>query len=175
MDRLSLLFGRLIAGLALVGCAILFAMMFIIVGDVLLRDLAISFLPQGLAWSNEVSELMLYLITMCVAPWLLRQGQHIRVDIVLQAIPAKLAWYLECIGDLVGFVCCVMIMIYSFKASLNSYQSGALSIKTLVTPEWWGLAPLPFVFMLLSIEMVFRMRRLYLGPRGPRHDAVSAS
>jgi TRAP-type C4-dicarboxylate transport system permease small subunit len=44
----------------------------------MLRDLAIAGLPQGLSWSNEVSELMLYLITMCVAPWLLRQGQHIK-------------------------------------------------------------------------------------------------
>ena len=167
MDRLSLLFGRFIEALAAFGCALLFAMMLIIVGDVLLRDLAISFLPKGLAWSNEVSELILYLITMCVAPWLLRQGQHIRVDIVLQIIPAKLAWSLEWLGDLIGFLCCFTIMV--------SYQSGALSIKTLVTPEWWSLAPLSFVFMLLSMEMIFRMRRLYQGPRGPRHDAVSAS
>ncbi|MEI6767436.1 MAG: TRAP transporter small permease [Betaproteobacteria bacterium] len=175
MDRLSLLFGRLIEALAALGCALLFAMMIIIVGDVLLRNFAISFLPKGLAWSNEVSELMLYLITMCVAPWLLRQGQHIRVDIVLQVIPAKLAWSLEWLGDLLGFLCCFTIMVFSFKASLSSYQSGALSIKTLVTPEWWSLAPLSFVFMLLSVEMIFRMRRLYQGPKGPRHDAVSAS
>jgi TRAP-type mannitol/chloroaromatic compound transport system permease small subunit len=78
-------------------------MMLIIVADVALRNLAIPGLPQGLAWSNEISELMLYLITMCVAPWLLRQGQHIRVDIMLQAIPPQLAWCLEWIGDLIGF------------------------------------------------------------------------
>ena len=43
---------------------------------------------------------MLYLITMCVAPWLLRQGQHIRVDIVLQR-PAARAWPGACewVGD----------------------------------------------------------------------------
>jgi len=175
MERISHLYGQFIAALAWLGCAILFCMMFVIVGDVLLRNFAISSLPQGLSWSNEVSELMLYLITMCVAPWLLRQGQHIRVDIVLQALPAKLAWYLEWVGDLVGLVCCQFIMAYSFKASWSSYQSGALSIKTLVTPEWWSLAPLPFVFFLLSIEMIFRMWRLFIGPKGPRHDAVSAS
>ena len=95
IDRLSSAYGRLLSSLALVGCAILLAMMFIIVGDVALRNLAIPGLPQGLAWSNEISELMLYLITMSVAPWLLRQGQHIRVDIMLQAIPARLAWRLE--------------------------------------------------------------------------------
>ena len=50
-----------------------------------------------------------------------------------------------------------------------------VNIKTLVTPEWWALAPLPLVFVLLGIEMIFRMIRLQRGPRGPRHDAVSAA
>jgi TRAP-type C4-dicarboxylate transport system permease small subunit len=74
IDRLSGIYGRLLAGLALVGCAILMGMMVIIVGDVALRNIAIPGLPRGLAWSNEISELMLYLITMCVAPWLLRRA-----------------------------------------------------------------------------------------------------
>jgi TRAP-type transport system small permease protein len=50
-----------------------------------------------------------------------------------------------------------------------------VNIKTLVTPEWWGLAPLPCVFVLLAIEMVFRMGRLKQAERGPRNDAVSAA
>lgn len=175
IDRLSGAYGRLLSSLALVGCAILLAMMFIIVGDVALRNLATPGLPQGLAWSNEISELMLYLITMSVAPWLLRQGQHIRVDIMLQAIPARLAWRLEWLGDLIGFACCIVMAWYGTQAAWSSYASGAVNIKTLVTPEWWALAPLPLVFILLAIEMVFRMIRLQRGPRGPRHDAVSAA
>jgi len=175
IDRLSNVYGQFLARLALLGCAILLAMMLIIVGDVALRNLAIPGLPQGLAWSNEISELMLYLITMSVAPWLLRQGQHIRVDIMLQAIPARLAWSLEWVGDLIGFVCCIVMAWYGAKAAWSSYASGAVNIKTLVTPEWWALAPLPLVFFLLAIEMVFRMIRLQQGSRGPRHDAVSAA
>ncbi|MDB5896675.1 MAG: dctM [Ramlibacter sp.] len=168
-------YGKLLAGLALVGCAILFAMMLVIVADVTLRNIALPGMPRGLAWSNEVSELMLYLLTMCVAPWLLRQGQHIRVDIVLQAIPRRVAWGLEWVGDLLGLACCLFMTWYGSKAAWASYAGGALNIKTLVTPEWWSLAPLPLVFALLAIEMVFRMRRLYEGERGPRHDAVSAA
>ena len=175
IDRLSGAYGRLLAWLALAGCAILLAMMFIIVGDVALRNIAVPGLPRGLAWSNEISELMLYLITMCVAPWLLRQGQHIRVDILLQALPARLAWTFEWIGDLIGLACCVVIAWYGAQAAWSSYASGALNIKTLVTPEWWALAPLPLVFVLLAIEMVFRMHRLAQAERGPRHDAVSAA
>lgn len=168
-------YGRLLAALALLGCAILFAMMAVIVADVALRNIPVPGLPRGLAWSNEVSELMLYLLTMCVAPWLLRQGQHIRVDILLQVLPRKLAWALEWVGDIIGFACCVFIAWYGAKAAWASYTEGAVNIKTLVTPEWWSLAPLPVVFVLLAIEMLFRMGRLHAAERGPRQDAVSAA
>ena len=175
LSRLSSIYGRLLAALALLGCAILLAMMLVIVADVALRNLAVPGLPGSLAWSNEVSELMLYLITMCVAPWLLRQGQHIRVDILLQALPPRLAWSLEWLGDIIGLACCLVIAWFGAQAAWSSYVSGAVNIKTLVTPEWWSLLPLPVVFVLLAIEMVFRMTRLMGGPRGPRHDAVSAA
>ncbi|MDW5441116.1 TRAP transporter small permease [Polaromonas sp. SM01] len=175
IDRISLLYGRFLERLALLGCAILMAMMLLIVVDVALRNLAIPGLPMGLAWSTEVSELMLYLITMCVAPWLLRQGQHIRVDIMLQAIPRQLAWYLEWVGDVIGFACCIVIAWFGTQAAWSSYVSGAVNIKTLVTPEWWALAPLPLVFVLLGIEMIFRMIRLQRAERGPRHDAVGSA
>ena len=175
MEALSARFGRGIAALAFLGCLLLLAMMLIIVADVALRNLAIPGLPLGLSWSNEVSELMLYLITMCVAPWLLRQGQHIRVDIFLQAIPPRMAWTLEWVGDVLGLLCSLVLAWYGAQATWASYAAGSLSIKTLVTPEWWSLAPLPVVFVLLSIEMVFRMHRLLHAERGPRQDAVSAA
>jgi len=168
-------YGRLLAGLALAGCALMFAMMLVIVADVALRNIPLPGLPRGLAWSNEVSELMLYLITMCVAPWLLRQGQHIRVDILLQALPKRLAWSLEWVGDAIGLACCLFLAWYGSQAAWASYSSGAVNIRTLVTPEWWSLAPLPLVFVLLAIEMVFRMGRLYAAERGPRHDAVGSA
>lgn len=175
IDKISEAYGRFISALALFGCLLLLAMMLIIVTDVALRNFAFSGGPQGLGWSNEVSEFLLYLITLSVAPWLLRQGQHIRVDILLQAIPKKLAWTLEWMGDLLGLVCCLVMSLYGTQATWASYSANSLSIKTLVTPEWWSLAPLPAVFTLLSIEMIFRMRRLWLAERGPRSDAVSAA
>ncbi|WBY02676.1 TRAP transporter small permease subunit [Ramlibacter tataouinensis] len=165
----------LLAGLALAGCAVMFAMMLVIVADVALRNIPLPGLPRGLAWSNEVSELMLFLTTMLVAPWLLRQGQHIRVDIVLQALPSRLAWQLEWVGDTIGLAACLFMAWYGTRAAWASWSDGALMIKTLVTPEWWWLAPLPLTFVLLSIEMVLRMRRLAAGARAPRQDAVSAA
>ena len=115
VDRLSAVWGRLLAALALLGCLLLLLMMLIIVSDVALRNLAIAGWPRGLAWSNEVSEWLLLLVTLCVAPWLLRQGQHIRVDIVLQPLPPLWAWWLEWLGDLLGLLTCLVLMAVSCK------------------------------------------------------------
>ena len=39
--------------------------------------------------------------------------------------------------------CCLLITAYGFNATVASYKSGSMVIKTLVTPEWWALAVLP--------------------------------
>lgn len=175
MERASRLYGRLLDALALAACALLALMMLSICADVLLRNLPLIPSQRGLAWSNEVTEYMLYMITVLTAPWLLRRGQHIRVDIVLRALPQRIGWYCEWLTDAIALACCIAIGLYGAKAAAASYHAGSLTIKTLVTPEWWSLAPLPVAFALLAVEVLLRMRRLYLGRRAPRDDAVSAS
>jgi TRAP-type C4-dicarboxylate transport system permease small subunit len=110
---------------------------------------------------------------MLTAPWLLQRGQHIRVDIVLRAVPKRVGWIFEWIVDVLGLACCLFIAWYGARAALASFKAGSMSIKTLITPEWWLLSVLPLAFLALSLGMVFRMRRLALGERAPRDDAVS--
>jgi TRAP-type C4-dicarboxylate transport system permease small subunit len=175
MDRLSRLYGRLLAGLALAGCAVLFLMMVAICVDVLLRNVRLVPGMLGLPWANEVTEYALYLITMLTAPWLLRQGMHIRVDVLLRAIPARLAWACEWAVDLVALACCGAMAWYGLKAVFSSQAIGGMVVKVLAIPEWWLLAPLPSAFLLIAVEILFRMHRLWQGERGPRTDAVSAA
>jgi len=174
MKRLSVQYGRLLAGLALAGCGVLLMMMLVICIDVLLRNVRIVPGMLGVPWANEVTEYALYLITMLTAPWLLRQGQHIRVDVLLRAVPRRLAWTCEWAVDLIALVCCTAIAYYGLKAMLSSHAIGGTVVKVLSVPEWWLLAPLPAAFALLAIEVLFRMQRLYAGERGPRTDAVTA-
>src|SRR4051812_26614499 len=156
MQKLESAYGRLLEFLALAGCALILGMTLMICADVFLRNVRIVPGMVGLAWSNEISEGMLYLITLLTAPWLLRRGQHIRVDILLRAVPPQLAWVFEWIVDVLGLACCGLIAFYSARAAFASFNAGSVSIKTLVTPEWWLLAALPLAFILLSVEMLFR-------------------
>lgn len=171
MERLSQVYGRLLDGMLLAAGLLLLGMTFLIGFDVLLRNVGAGGVPP----SNELAEDALYLITVLAAPGLLRRGQHIRIDIVLRVLPPRVAWALEWFGDIVGLVCCLFFVWYGVRVTMASFAAGSLSIKTLVFPEWWILAPTPICFLVVAVEFMFRMRQLALSERAPRNDAVSAA
>src|ERR1700742_3652024 len=106
MKSISDLYGGLLEKLFLAACAVLFLMMLMICADVFPRNVPLVPSLRGLSWADEVSEYMLYLIAMLSAPRLLRQSRHIRIDILLHAVPPRIGWYCEWLTDAVALVCC---------------------------------------------------------------------
>src|SRR5262245_52716535 len=88
VTRLSALFGKLYDALAVIAALILLAMVILVTADIVLRNVS----RIGFPWANEVSEYALYAIVLLTAPWLLRRGQHVRVDLVLTLVPPRVAW-----------------------------------------------------------------------------------
>lgn len=174
-ETLSAAYGRLLEVFLGIACVLLFLVMMIIGLDVLLRNVPLVPGSRGFPAANELSELALYLIATLSAPWLMRQGLHIRVDILLRAIPPRLAWLFEWCMDIVALACCLVAFWYAVDALLQSREAGSLLIKSFIMPEWWTLVPLPLMFLLLAVEVLFRLHRLHRGPRAAREDAVSAS
>ena len=169
MTRLSALLARLFDFLAVIAAVTLLAMVTLVTADILLRN-AIGI---GFAWSNEVTEYTLYLITLLTAPWLLRRGQHVRVDMMLVIVPPRLAWMCEAAADVIGLAASLVLLWYGTVMTAQSARLGSLTIKNLVFPEWWLLAPLPICFALLALEFIFRFYRLMDAPRTRRHEATS--
>jgi TRAP-type C4-dicarboxylate transport system permease small subunit len=167
--RLSHCFGRLLDALAAIAALTLLAMVVLVSADIVLRNLTRS----GFPWANEVSEYALYFITLLTAPWLLRRGQHVRIDLVLTCVPARAAWLMEAAADVLGFLVCLVMMRYGIKMTIDSALLGSITIKNLVFPEWWLLWPLPACFALIAAEFVFRFDRLMRGDRGRRVEAIS--
>lgn len=170
MQKLSDIYGRLLDALAAAAALLLLAMVITVTGDILLRNLFVS----GFVWANEVSEYALYLITLLTAPWLLRRGQHVRLDLILTAVPRRVAWLMEAAGDIVGFLVCIVMIRYAWLMTFEAYRNGSITIKNLIFPEWWMLAPLPVSFLLLAIEFVFRFHRL-MKNRDRREEATSVA
>jgi TRAP-type C4-dicarboxylate transport system permease small subunit len=169
MNHLSNAFGKLFNALALLAALTLLGMVVMVTADIVLRNLT----RTGFPWANEVSEYALYITTLLTAPWLLRRGQHVRIDLVLTVMPLRIAWVMEMLADVVGFTVCLVMMRYGIKMTMDSAMLGSITIKNLVFPEWWLLWPLPVCFALLAAEFVFRFDRLIRSDPGRRAEATS--
>jgi TRAP-type C4-dicarboxylate transport system permease small subunit len=171
VGRLNAAYGRLLELLALLGAFLIFLMMILICVDVGMRALRAG----SLSWVTEVSEYILYLSTFLSAPLLLRLGRHVRMDIVLRALPGRAGWALEWAADLLGLLACTVLTVVGVRAVLLSRANGSIIQKTIEMPEWVMLIPVPVAFFFLAVEFVFRVYRLSRGPRQVRDEATSTA
>src|ERR1700680_4817694 len=153
MLTLSRWYGRLLQAMTTDAGALLLVMTVMIGLDVFFRNIGAGGIPP----SNELSEDSLYLITLLAAPGLLRQGQHIRIDIVLRVLPERVGWLLEWVADVIGLVCCLIFVWYGASVAAASFFDGSVTIKTLVLPEWGLLCPVPVAVPLRGVEVGVRM------------------
>jgi len=153
---------------ALAGAAglLLGAMALLVTADVVMRNVGLG----TLAWVLEVSEYSLPVATLLAAPWLLHRNEHVRLDALLAALPARWARRLERGADVVGIAVCAVFFWYGVRLILDSARIGSTVIKTLTIPEWWQYALVPVCFLLLAVEF---LRRL-LSRAGPDREVPGA-
>ncbi|HEX6296805.1 MAG TPA: TRAP transporter small permease subunit [Burkholderiales bacterium] len=145
---MTLLYDRVLQGLAACAAVLLGASALAITLDVVGRNVGLGTLP----WILEVSEYVLPLATFLVAPWLLRRNEHVRLDVLLRAWP-----WLNHVTNVVGLAVCAVLVLYGMRTILNSADQGAMVFKSVVFPEWWLYAPVPLCFTLLAVEFVRRL------------------
>jgi len=128
--------------------------------DWLLRLLKLNNLP-GL---QELIEYMLFAGVFLAAPWVLRLGAHIRVDILVNALPQRLMMALERLLDVLGVIICSTLTWYGIKNLLQAYKFDSVQRKYFNVDEWWLLTMFVICFALLTVEFVSRLIRSGAAP-----------
>jgi TRAP-type C4-dicarboxylate transport system permease small subunit len=128
--------------------------------DVIMRNTGLGTIP----WMLEVSEYAQFLATFLGAPWVLKHGAHVRVDVVVSGLPARAARFLELLGDAIGLLSCLVILYYALVIVFTSRREGANIIKILIIPEWWVFAIVAVSALLLIVEFICRMWRARSAP-----------
>ena len=124
--------------------------------DIAIRNFRLGSLP----WLIELTEYAMYAGTFLAAPWVLRQGAHVRVDAVLTAVPKKLAVRMEQFVDVIGFAIARVLLYYGADAVLDAWNSDLVARKTWNFDEWLLLLPIPVSGALLAVEFVLRIARV---------------
>lgn len=156
MARFLKTFERVLEGLSTLFAAILGIIVALICLDVLVRNLGWGSLP----WLIELTEYLLYGGTFLAAPWLLRQGGHVRIDIVLASLPRRMAIRLEQVVDVCGVCITLVLLYYGTAAVFDAYRGAMVQYKTWHVPEWLLLLPIPIGCGLLAGEFLLRALRV---------------
>ncbi len=114
-------------------------------------------------WLYEAVEYTLYIGVFIGAPWVLRKGAHVRVDVVTSALPKQAALQLERILDVCGVALCLLLCFYGVRATIIEYADATLPDKDLRIDNWYMMSVFALSFLLLAIEFVLRLYRTRAG------------
>ncbi len=139
---------QFLKALAMLAGAVLAADILLITAEVLFRNLG----WRGLGWASDVIEYSLPLSTLLVAPWLVAQKGHVKLDLLVERMASPhrdllfraTMWLAACVTGVLVYA--------SVLLAVDTYNSGALVMKSLVFPEWWVMAAVPPLFLLIAIE-----------------------
>ena len=148
-------YDRLLDGFGILAGATIAALALLVSIDVVIRNIGIGNLP----WVLEVTEYALYVSTFLAAPWVLRLGSHVRVDVLVNALPTAAARATNAAADVIGLAASAILLYYGLKATLASYADGSLIFKEVVVTEWYLLAAMPISAAFLIVEFVRRLVR----------------
>lgn len=162
-------FDRLIDALAVGAGALLCALTVLICVDVLGRKPGLYTIP----WTLDVAEYSLYIVTFFGAPWVLREGGHIAIDLFVQRLGAVPRARVALLVNLVGAAVCGVLFYYSCRVWWTSYSEGVLIHETFVFPEWWLLSVAPPIFLvLLAVFARFLLQRAEPGEEPGRREGL---
>ena len=137
------------AGVALACLAVLITI------DVAIRNLGVGNFP----WLLEVSEYVLFAATFLAAPWVLRENAHVRVDLLLTALPHAASRFLAGLADVLGLVISGVLTWYALRVTTDALDRGDLIFKELVVPEWPFFAVVVVSGGLLVAEFGLRLAK----------------
>ena len=152
VDGLAIIAGVLLCALTLLIC-------FDAVGRTIVRFSNGADWGYTIPWTIDVAEYTLYLLTFLGAPWVLREGGHISIDLILERlIPAHRRRMLAA-ADMIGALVCTILFYYSCHVWWTSFREQVLIHETFVFPEWTLLSVSPVTFVVMAVIMIRRAHR----------------
>lgn len=143
----------MIAGLAIVTLAVMISF------DVAIRNLGLGNFP----WLLEVAEYTIYITTFLAAPWVLHQGAHVRVDLLINSTPDGVSKALELLVSIGGIVISGFLVYHGVLVVAEAWSLNAIVVKELPVAEWLLLMVIPVSGCLLLLEFVTRGVRVMRG------------
>ena len=137
--------------------------------------MAVRFLTGGtIKLMLEVSEYLLFAMTFLGAPWVLREGAHTAVDLLVEALPKGGQRLLAIIAYFIGLATSIALAWYGWLATSESWRAKTLVFKQVTFPEWWLFSLIAFCGLLLIVQFLRLLVRAMRGDVEIAHRQATA-
>jgi TRAP-type C4-dicarboxylate transport system permease small subunit len=108
--------------------------------------------PFAIGWAIEASEYIMLLVTFFGAGWVLRNGGHINVDVLLNVMPRRSKEVYQGILYSIVTVLCLIFTIVGISTAWEAYVAGTLHVKVYSFPKWILILLIPLGGFFLFVE-----------------------
>ncbi len=162
IDRLSDLLARL-AGWA-----------YFAIGLMLAYEVAARyFFNAPTIWAEELSRLVFVWATLIAAAGLLRFDQHIRVTVVTDRMGVSGQRLARIASHIFVALLCGFVVWHGMPIAANSFETGRTTGTMMDLPNWWAQAAVPLAFLLLGLQCLVELLRIFRGAPLPKHEDVA--
>jgi C4-dicarboxylate transporter DctQ subunit len=165
------LLDRIEGSLAAAAAIILVAVTLSVCVDVLMRTLFNS----PIVWVVEIDEYALLYITFLGTAWTLRQGSHVRVDILIGLLPPGGRRILGMISSLLGIIVSVVLTAWGTMVTWDKFVTAAYKPTVINFPTWIVVIIIPIGSLFLTIRFARNLVEYATGERFDRTEAEEAS
>jgi TRAP-type C4-dicarboxylate transport system permease small subunit len=148
------IFDRIIDFMAFLAGILLVVAVLIVCWEIAMR----YFVHQPLVWMVEVCEYILFSMAFLAAPWLLKKGGHVSVDVVTEHLSQRMQRYMKRTAMAAGVIVSGIISCFSFVTALECYRTGVLVTKTINVPKHYFL----FLICLGYLFLLFEFARQFV-------------
>ena len=117
--------------------------------------------PQ--VWTDELVSYLVVLLVMAAAAEVLRRGEHITIDLVVERLGARAAFWVEVAGMVAVLVVSVVLIVSGLEMIAFSRDMGIRSVGYLSVLIWIPQSALPLGFALVALAAANRLLRLLTG------------
>ncbi len=121
-----------------------------VTGDVVGR----YFLHKPIVGAVEVTEVMILWITFLGAAWLLKEGGHVKMEIVASRFKPRVQTTINMITYIVSALACLLLVWYGIRVTAEAFRAGTLQAGLINIPTSLVIIIIPIGSFLLFIQYV---------------------
>ena len=94
------------------------------------------FFNYPIGWVIEISSYILLYVTFLAAAWVLREGGHVTIDVVINRLQSKTQSLINFITSIINAAVCVILTYSAGKVTLDLYKTNYFTPTELELPKW---------------------------------------